>query len=80
MARRKQAPKKEITPDPRYNSTVVTKFITRMMVDGKKSVSTGIVYGAFEEIKKKGHENPLEVFLKGLNNYKTSVEVKSRRV
>jgi small subunit ribosomal protein S7 len=80
MARRKQAPKRPITPDPRYNSQVISKFITRMMLDGKKSISTHCVYDALEEIRKKGHENPLEVFLKGLENVKPAVEVKSRRV
>ena len=80
MARRKVAPKRDVLPDPRYNSTVLTKFITRMMLDGKKSISTGIIYDAMETIKAKGNDEPLEVFLKALENVKPMVEVKSRRV
>jgi len=80
MARRKQTPRKAITPDSRYGSPVVAKFIARMMWSGKKSVSASIVYDAMDAIQKKGHDNPLEVFLKGLNNVKPAVEVKSRRV
>lgn len=80
MGRRKVAPKREIQPDPVYNSVIVSKFITRMMYDGKKSISTKNMYDALETVKKKGHENPLEVFLKSLDNVKPLVEVKSRRV
>ncbi len=80
MARRKVAPVREVLPDPRYNSTVVTKFISRMMLDGKRSVSSRALYGAMDLIKKKGNDNPLEVFLKALENVKPAVEVKSRRV
>ncbi len=78
MSRRKEAPKREITPDSRYKSQVVSKFITRMMVHGKKSICTGIVYDALEQIKAKGE--PLEIFLKALENVKPVFEVKSRRV
>jgi len=80
MARRKVAPVREILPDARYNSTVVTKFITRMMVDGKKSISTKMLYGAMDIIQAKGNEKPLDVFMKALDNVKPMVEVKSRRV
>jgi small subunit ribosomal protein S7 len=80
MGRRKVAPKREILPDPRYNNTVVSKFITRMMLDGKKSISTHIIYDAMDGIKGKGNDNPLEVFLKAIDNVKPMVEVKSRRV
>lgn len=80
MARRKVAPVREVLPDPRYNSIVVTKFINRMMVDGKKSTSTNALYGALDIVQSKGNENPLEVFLKALENVKPMVEVKSRRV
>ena len=80
MGRRKVAPKREILPDPRYNNTVLSKFITRMMLDGKKSISTHIIYDAMDSIKDKGNDSPLEVFLKAIDNVKPMVEVKSRRV
>ena len=80
MARRKSAPKREIIKDPKYNDTTVAKFTTRMMMSGKKAVSRNIIYKAFDIIKEKGYNDPLEVFLKGLENVKPMVEVKSRRV
>lgn len=80
MARRKVAPVREILPDPRYNSTVLEKFIRRMMVDGKKSTSTKIIYDAMAVMEKKGGEPALDIFTKALANVKPVVEVKSRRV
>ena len=80
MSRKRTAPVRPILPDPSYNSTVVSKFIARMMLDGKKSTATRIVYDAFDVIKEKTGENPLDVFLKALENVKPMVEVKSRRV
>ncbi|MCF7940932.1 MAG: 30S ribosomal protein S7 [Spirochaetia bacterium] len=80
MARRKVAPVRELLPDPRYNSTVVEKFIRRMMVDGKKSISTKIIYDAMSIMEEKAGEPALDVFLKALANVKPVVEVKSRRV
>ncbi len=80
MSRKRTAPVRHILPDSAYNSTVVAKFITRMMLDGKKSTSTRIIYDAFDIIKSKGEAEPLEVFLKALENVKPMVEVKSRRV
>ncbi|HAK47002.1 MAG TPA: 30S ribosomal protein S7 [Spirochaeta sp.] len=80
MSRKRQAPVRSILPDPSYNSTVVSKFIARMMLDGKKSTATKIVYDAFDTVKEKTGENPLDVFLKALENVKPMVEVKSRRV
>ncbi len=80
MARRTVAPLREILPDPVYNSVVLEKFIRRMMVDGKKSISTKITYDALTMVGEKSGENPLEVFLKALENVKPMVEVKSRRV
>lgn len=80
MARRKVAPVRDILPDSRYDSKIVAKFITRMMLDGKKSISTRMLYSAMDIIKAKGNEKPLEVFLKALANVKPLVEVKSRRV
>lgn len=80
MARRKVAPVREILPDPRFGSKIVAKFISRMMLDGKKSISTRMLYGAMDIIIAKGNEKPLEVFMKALDNVKPMVEVKSRRV
>ncbi len=80
MSRRKEAPKREMVGDARYGSLVVAKFITRMMVHGKKSICTRIVYDAFEGLKAKSKEEPLAVFLKAIENVKPLVEVKSRRV
>lgn len=64
MARRKVAPVRELLPDPRYNSTVVEKFIRRMMIDGKKSISTKIIYDAMSIMEEKAGEPALDVFLK----------------
>ena len=80
MARRKEPPVRVILPDPRYQSVIVTKFISRMMLHGKRAVASGILYEAMDIIKKKSTEDPLEVFLKALENVKPMVEVKSRRV
>ncbi len=81
MARRKVAPERNILPDPRYNNKILSKFIARMMYDGKRSISTSIIYDAFEIMKKKNSETlPLDVFLKAVENVKPLVEVKSRRV
>ncbi|MEA1910530.1 MAG: 30S ribosomal protein S7 [Spirochaetota bacterium] len=80
MARRKVAPTREVLPDPRFGSKVVAKFISRMMLDGKKSISTRMLYGAMDIIESKGNGKPLEVFMKALDNVKPMVEVKSRRV
>jgi small subunit ribosomal protein S7 len=80
MSRRKIVAKRETLPDSRYNNMVVSKFITRMMLDGKKSISASILYGALDFLKGKADKGELEVFLKALDNVKPVVEVKSRRV
>lgn len=80
MSRRSAAPQRDILPDPRYNSVVVEKFIRRMMLDGKKSVSSGNMYDAMEVMASKTGEPALNVLLKALDNVKPVVEVKSRRV
>jgi small subunit ribosomal protein S7 len=80
MPRRREVPKREILPDPKFSSTDVTKFVNVIMLDGKKSVAERIVYGALAQIESKGGKNPLEVFTQALNNVKPMVEVKSRRV
>jgi small subunit ribosomal protein S7 len=80
MPRRREVPRREILPDPKFSSSDVTKFVNVIMLDGKKSVAERIVYGAFAQIESKGGKNPLEVFTQALNNVKPMVEVKSRRV
>ena len=80
MPRRREVPKREILPDPKYGSTDVAKFVNVLMTAGKKSVAERILYGAFESISKKGGKDPLEVFNQALSNSKPMVEVKSRRV
>lgn len=78
--RRRKAPVRVVLPDPIYNSVVLTKFINKLMLDGKRSVAEKVVYGALEKAEKKGGENALEIFEKALVNVKPLVEVKSRRV
>ena len=80
MPRRREVPKREILPDPKFTNTDVAKFINVLMDSGKKSVAERIVYGAFESISKKGGKDPLEVFNQALSNSRPMVEVKSRRV
>lgn len=80
MPRRRVVPRKPSVPDPRYANGVVSKFVTRMMLDGKKSVAQNVFYGAMDTIEKKGDAPALEVFLKAIDNVKPLVEVKSRRV
>jgi small subunit ribosomal protein S7 len=80
MPRRRIPEKKTVLPDPRYSSVIVTKFIKRMMLDGKKSVSTGVMYEALVQAEQKADVKALELFLKALENLKPVVEVKSRRV
>ncbi|NOY07875.1 MAG: 30S ribosomal protein S7 [Spirochaetes bacterium] len=80
MPRRRVVQKKVVYPDPKYRSAVLSKFITRMMYSGKKAIATRIVYDAFKAIEEKLKKEPLEVFLKALENVKPIVEVKSRRV
>ena len=78
--RRGNVPKREILPDPVYNSVLVTKLINGVMLDGKKGVAQKVVYDAFEIIEKKLGRNPQEVFTEALNNIMPSLEVKARRV
>lgn len=80
MPRKGNIPKREILPDPVYNSVVVAKLINSVMLDGKKGVAQGIVYEAFDKIKETTGEDPLEVFQKAINNIMPQVEVKARRV
>ena len=80
MPRRGNVPKREILPDPMYNSVLVTKLINSIMLDGKKGVAQKVVYDAFDIIKSKTDRNPQEVFVEALNNIMPSLEVKARRV
>lgn len=80
MPRRGNVPKREILPDPIYNSTVVTKFINQLMLDGKKSTAESVVYKAFDIIKEKTGKDALEVFDEALKNVMPVLEVKARRV
>ena len=80
MPRRRVIAKREILPDPVYNSPLVAKFINVMMLDGKRSVSEGILYDALNIVKEKTAEDPLKVFKKAIENLQPRVEVKSKRV
>lgn len=78
--RKKQAVKKDVLPDPIYNSKVVTKLINSIMLDGKKGTAQKILYDAFEMVKEKTGKEPMEVFNQALENIKPALEVKARRV
>lgn len=80
MPRRRVAEKREILPDPKYNSKLVSKFMNIIMEDGKKSIAERICYGAFDIIKGKTGNDPLKVFKTAIENVKPLVEVKPRRV
>ena len=80
MPRRGFVPKRDVLPDPLYNSKLVTKLINNVMYDGKKGVAQTIVYDAFSIIADKTGENALEVFQAALDNIKPELEVKARRV
>ena len=80
MPRRREIPKREILPDPKYSSIDVAKFVNVLMQSGKKSVAERMIYGALEQIKKKTSKDPLEVFNQAVSNVRPMVEVKSRRV
>ena len=80
MPRRREIPKREILPDPKFKSEEVAKFINVLMTRGKKSVAEQIMYGALDTIAKKSGKDPFEVFGAAIGNVKPMVEVKSRRV
>ena len=77
---RLKTPVRKVQPDAIYNSTVVEKFICRMMLDGKKSISAKILYAALDVVAEKSGENAIDVFNKAVDNVKPVVEIKSRRV
>ena len=80
MPRRGQIAKRDVLPDPLYNSKVVTRLVNNIMLDGKKGVAQKIVYGAFDIIQEKTGKDPIETFEAAMENIKPSLEVKSRRV
>lgn len=80
MGRKKKSVDRGLLPDAKYNSVIVSKFVNRMMWQGKRSIAMRIVHGALDNLRTKTDKEPLEVFLKALDNVKPMVEVKSRRV
>lgn len=80
MPRKGYIAKREVAPDPIYNDKVVTKLINKVMKDGKKGIAQKIVYGAFDIVRERTGEDPLEVFYKALNNVMPVLEVKARRI
>ena len=80
MSRRRRPEKREILPDPKFGDVVLSKFMNSVMLDGKKSVAEGIVYGALETVETRLKKDPIQVFHDALNNVKPGIEVRSRRV
>ena len=80
VPRRGSVPKRDVLPDPLYNSKLVTKLVNNIMYDGKKSTAQKIVYGAFDIVKEKTGKEPLDAFTEAMNNIMPALEVKARRV
>jgi small subunit ribosomal protein S7 len=80
MPRRGAVPKREVLPDPIYGNELVSRFVNRLMLDGKKGTADRIVYGAFDLIQEKTGKDPIEVFEQAVNNIKPILEVRPRRV
>ena len=80
MSRRRAAEKRTILPDHKFKDIILAKFMNRIMLDGKKSISEKIVYGAFDIVSKKTDKSPIDFFHEALNNVKPTLEVRSRRV
>ena len=80
MSRKNRAPKRNISPDVRYGSLILSKFINFVMHDGKKTVAEKIIYSVFEQIKNKTKEDPVKIFNEAINNIRPNLEVRSRRV
>jgi small subunit ribosomal protein S7 len=80
MPRRREVPKREVLPDPLYNSQLVTKFVNVVMRDGKKTTAERILYDALENIRQRSNDDPMKIFKRAIENVKPAVEVKSRRV
>src|SRR3546814_18447283 len=79
MSRRRRPEKREILPDPKFGDEVLSKFMNSVMLDGKKAVAEGIVYGALDTVEAKAKKDPLGGFHEALNNIKPGIEVRSRR-
>jgi len=80
MSRKKTQPKKNVVPDPKFNSTIIPKLINNIMYDGKRGIAAKIVYEAIDKIKTKTKDEPINIFNEAINNIKPTVEVRSRRV
>lgn len=80
MPRRREVPKREVLPDARYRSRLVSSFINKLMFDGKKSIAQRLLYEAMDGIRNRSGEDPLRVFEKAMENVRPAIEVKSRRV
>jgi small subunit ribosomal protein S7 len=80
MPRRREVPKREILPDPKFNSRLVAKFVNNLMRRGKKSLAERVLYGSFELIQQRSKQDPMDVFHKAMENVRPIIEVKSRRV
>lgn len=80
MPRKGAVPKRDVLPDPVYNSKLVTKFINQIMYDGKKGVAEKIVYDAFDEVRSKTGKDPMEVFDAAMQNVMPLLEVRARRI
>jgi small subunit ribosomal protein S7 len=80
MPRRREVPKRQVLPDPKFGSEILAKFMNVVMLDGKKAVAEKIVYGALDIIAERSKQNPVEIFGQALENIRPMVEVKSRRV
>ena len=80
MPRRREVPKRQVLPDPKFGSQILAKFMNVVMLDGKKAVAEKIVYGALDIIAERSKQNPVEIFGQALENIRPMVEVKSRRV
>jgi len=78
--RKRQAVKRDVLPDPIYNSKIITKLINNIMLDGKKGKAQKILNDAFEMVKEKTNENPMDIFKKALENIKPALEIRSRRI
>jgi len=80
MPRRREVIKRDVLPDPKYSSKLVTKFINNLMSQGRKSIAESILYGCSDIIKSKTNQDPINIFQQAVNNVKPTLEVKSRRV
>ena len=80
MSRKNKAPRKILSVDSKYKSTIIPKLINSIMNDGKKTIAEKIIYGAIDKIKSKSKEEPINIFNEAINNLRPTVEVKSRRV